>query len=153
MLVDFQQALADLTASPPLCLQVRADAQVLHQHYRLTEREFARLVGIVKHEGMACACTVYRANRLAPLAMNIPLTCKALGAHLRRVASDYWAAYPEGNVHFYVETHRFCNYLQARLASGEDLPPDLAPVLRHEAAAVAAALAESRTEAGLPRLN
>ena len=75
MLAEFQQALADLTASPELCIQVRRDPAVLNQRYILTERERDRLVGIVRHPGMACACTVYRANRLAPLAMNIPQTC------------------------------------------------------------------------------
>jgi len=65
MLVEFQQALADLTASPELCVRVRRDPSILHRNYELTEREWRRLVGIVRHPGMACACMVYRANRLA----------------------------------------------------------------------------------------
>jgi len=69
MLVEFQQALADLTASPDLCIQFRREPAILHQRYELTEREWRRLVGIVQHPGMACACIVYRANRLAPLAL------------------------------------------------------------------------------------
>src|SRR6266511_1312265 len=103
MLADFQQALADLTASPDLCIRVRNDPSVLRGRYELTDREHNRLVGIVGHRGMECACIIYRANRLAPLALNIPLTCKALGKDLRSLLSEFWEAYPETNVHFYIE--------------------------------------------------
>lgn len=147
MLVEFQQALADLTASPELCTRVRRDPTVLHQHYELTEREWRRLVGIVRHPGMACACIVYRANRLAPLAMNIPQTCRALGKELRSVVSEYWATFPEGNIHFFIETDRFCRFLEAKLAEGCGFPAEVAPALAREAAIVAAALQESMTEA------
>ena len=147
MLIEFQQALADLTASPELCISVRRDPALLHQRYELTQREWLRLVGIVRHPGMACACTVYRANRLAPLAMNLPQTCRALGKELRAVASEYWAAFPEGNVHFFIETDRFCRFLEAKLAQGARFPAAVAPALAQEAALVAAALRESETEA------
>jgi hypothetical protein len=147
MLVDFQQALADLTASPELCVQARRDAGVLRQRYELTERELQRLAAIVGHAGMACACIVYRANRLAPLALNLPLTCRALGAELREVASLYWTAFPEGNVHFYVESDRFCAFLRALIDAGRPLPAGVDTTLAHEAAIIAGALRESHTEA------
>lgn len=150
MLADFQQALADLTASPDLCIQVREDANVLHARYDLTEREAARLAGIVGHGGMECACMVYRANRLAPLALNIPDTCRALGQDLRDILSEYWAEAPESNVHFYVETDRFCRFLKDRIAEGRTFSPAVIRALSHESAVVAAALEESRIEAGLP---
>jgi hypothetical protein len=146
MLADFQQALADLTASPDLCIRVRQDPSVLHRRYELTERERNRLIGIVEHPGMECACIVYRANRLAPLALNIPLTCKALGKDLRAVVSDFWEAFPETNVHFYVEAARFCRFLQAHIDAGRAFATDIAPVLAREYAVVAAALEESYTE-------
>ena len=148
MLADFQQALADLTASPELCIRVRQDPSVLHHSYQLTEREWRRLTGIVTHPGMQCACIVYRANRLAPLAMNIPLTCRALGADLRAVVSEFWAAFPESNVHFYIETERFCRFLEAKLAEGRTFAPDLAQVFARESAIITAALEESYTEGG-----
>jgi hypothetical protein len=147
MLVEFQQALADLTASPELCIRVRRDPAILRRNYQLTEREWRRLHGIVQHPGMACACTVYRANRLAPLAMNLPQTCRALGKELRAVVSEYWAAFPEGNVHFFIETDRFCRFLRAKLAAGARFPEEVAPALAREASVVAAALRESETEA------
>jgi hypothetical protein len=52
VLIDFQQALADLTASPELCNAARADATVLQARYVLTERELRRLLSIVRHPGM-----------------------------------------------------------------------------------------------------
>jgi hypothetical protein len=147
MLADFQQAMADLTASPALCNEVRHDAGVLGRRYDLTPREARRLAAIVDHPGMECACIVYRANRLAPLALNLPRTCRALGPALRDIASDYWAAYPEGNVHFYIEAERFCRHVDEQIARGWRPPAGLVEVMRDEAAIIAAALAESRFEA------
>ena len=134
MLVEFQQALADLTASPELCVKVRQEPAILKERYELTEREWDRLVGIVRHPGMACACTVYRANRLAPLALNIPETCRALGKQLRSVVSEYWRLYPEGNVHFFVEADRFCRFLKTKLDSDRSIAPEVRPVLVRDAA-------------------
>jgi hypothetical protein len=147
MLVEFQQALADLTASPEFCIRARRDPTILHQHYELTEREWRRLIGIVRHPGMACACTVYRANRLAPLALNIPQTCRALGKELRAVMSEYWSTFPEVHVHFFIETDRFCQFLKAKLAAGGGFPAEVATALEREAAFVAEALRASETEA------
>ena len=42
MLAEFQQALADLTASPDLCNRVRQDFEVLRRNYDLSEREWRR---------------------------------------------------------------------------------------------------------------
>jgi hypothetical protein len=146
MLADFQQALADLTASPELCVQVRRDPDLLMERYQLTEKEWSRLTGIVKHRGMQCNCMLYRANRLAPLAMNVPGTCKALGKSLREVVSEFWKRYPETNVHFFIETDRFCQFLKAKLATDPNLGTDLAPVLDRESAIITSALAESYIE-------
>lgn len=146
MLADFQQALADLTASPELCIRVREDPDILRRDYQLTDREWSRLSAIVAHSGMQCACIVYRANRLAPLAMNTPLTCKALGTGLRSIVSEFWKVYPETNVHFFVETDRFCKFLKAKLVEGHAFGPDVQTALAWESAIVAAALEESYTE-------
>ncbi len=146
MLADFQQALADLTASPELCIRVRQDLDLLRRDYDLTEREWRRLCAIVSHSGMQCACIVYRANRLAPLAMNLPLTCKALGTDLRDIVSEFWAAFPEANVHFFVETDRFCAFVKARMAEGRTFAPPVELALERESAIITAALLESYTE-------
>jgi hypothetical protein len=147
MLIEFQQALADLTACPELCVRVRQEPSLLRERYELTDREWHRLVGIVQHPGMACACMVYRANRLAPLALNIPETCRALGKQLRAVVSEYWRLYPEGNVHFFVEADRFCHFLKAKLASDRSIDAEVGRVLARDAALIAIALRESQTEA------
>lgn len=147
MLADFQQALADLTASPELCNAVRADAGVLSSRFSLTERESRRLLGIARHPGMACACTVYRMNRLAPLAMNLRATLRALGPALRPLVSDYWSDHPRGHAHFFLEADRFCDWLRQRIKGGEVVPPEVWPRLERDGAAVRAALEASCTEA------
>jgi hypothetical protein len=147
MLVEFQQALVDLTASPAKCVELRRDPAPLRAQYDLTEREYGRLVQMLRHAGMRCACVVYRANRLAPLVMIAPQTCRSLGPGLRPYVDEFWAANPETNVHFYIETDRFCRFLLAKAAAGENFPPATLAHLQRESALVAAALEESRTEA------
>ena len=80
MLLEFQQALADLVASPDFCRQARADPQELMRRYDLSAREHRRLVDMVNQPGMALNCMLYRSNRLAPLAQNLYGLCNALGA-------------------------------------------------------------------------
>jgi hypothetical protein len=147
MLGEFQQALADLTASPELCRQIRSDPSALHDRYNLDGREFQRLVIMARHPGMRCACIVYRSNRLAPLAMNAGDTCKSLGPELRRLLDEYWSTAPETNVHFFIETDRFFQFLFRKLSEGEPLTAETVAHLNRESAAIAAALVESRTEA------
>ena len=144
MLADFQQALADLTASPDLCQAVRDDEHAL-VGYDLGERERQRLLGIARHPGMAAACTVYRMNRLAPLAMNLRATLRALGDALRPQVHDYWRAHPRGHAHFFIEADRFCHWLQQRIDAGDDVPIEARLALAHDHAAVRAALAASMT--------
>jgi len=146
MLAEFQQALADLTASPELCINARKEPAILLERYELTNREWRRLVGLVNDKGMQCACIVYRANRLAPLALNLPETCKALGSNLRSVASEFWNAHPETNVHFFIETDRFCNFLEAKIAAGHKFTPEVIECLAREHAIVFAGLTESYIE-------
>lgn len=144
MLAAFQRALADLTASPSLCRAARADPDLFAARYALTEREARRLNGIVRSKGMEANCVLYRANRLAPIALNCPDLCDALGSELNRLISEYWDSEPTTNVHFLVETDRFCRFLSGR----GDLPAGAAETLAREHAAVAARLAASRALGG-----
>lgn len=116
MLADFQQALADLVASPPLCNAVRGDETVLAQRYSLTERERARLQAIARHRGMQAACSVYRMNRITPLMMDLRVTLLALGERLPDLCSRYWAEYASGYTHSHLESARFCGWLALQLA-------------------------------------
>ena len=147
MLADFQQALADLTASPELCIAVRTDASVLASRYTLSEREERRLLGIARHPGMACACTVYRMNRIAPLALNLRDTLRALGPALQPLVSEYWRDHPRGHSHFFIESNRFCIWLRRRIDAGEVVPAEVLPLLERDSAAVRAAIQASCTEA------
>lgn len=146
MLADFQQALSDITASPALCRALRAEPEVLRDRYVLTEREAARLNAIAGHPGMNAACTVYRMNRLAPLAMNLRGTLRALGPALRRTIDAYWVDHPRGHAHFYVESCRFADWLAQGLAAGLAVPAAVPGELARETTLVRAALAASCTE-------
>ncbi len=146
MLADFQQAFADLVSSPDLCNQVRANPVVLRQTYRLTDREAGRLAGIVNHPGMARNCTLYRANRLAPLAMNLPRLLKALGPDLRPVLDEFWRQYRNTDVHFYVESYRFARFVEGEFARGRPFGPDVERALRSEMSVLEERLEVSHTE-------
>jgi hypothetical protein len=147
VLAEFQQAMCDLIASPQLCSAVRADPEVLRSAYELTDREAHRLVVLARDDGMTAACSLYRANRLAPLVMNVPRTCRALGGLLRPLLDEYWTVRTETNVHFFVECDRFCAFLETRVADGLVIPEAAQTALTEEAAAVRQALAESQLEA------
>jgi hypothetical protein len=127
-LAQFQRALTDLTASPALCRAVRRDATMLTQLYALTPLELGRLAEIAASNGMEANCMIYRANRLAPVALNCPDLCAVLGDDLNRLISAYWYAEPTTNVHFLVETERFCQFLEER----DDLSPSARKALSRE---------------------
>ena len=147
MLAQFQQAMCDLIASPPLCEAIRRDPSLLRTAYELTEREADRLAAIARHDGMTAACSLYRANRLAPLVMNLPRTCRALGAALRPLVDEFWTVHPETNVHFFVECDRFCTFLDTRIAGGLRLELAACEALAEESVILRRALAESYLEA------
>ena len=143
-LAQFQRALTDLTASPALCRAVRRDATMLGQLYTLTALELDRLAEIAASKGMEANCMIYRANRLAPVALNCPDLCAALGDDLNRLISAYWYAEPTTNVHFLVETERFCRFLEER----EDLGAEARAALTSEHARVRERLAASAARGG-----
>jgi hypothetical protein len=149
VLVDFQCALADLTASPELCRQARKDPASLKVNYDLTPKEWRRLVVIVNSEGMRANCMLYRANRLAPVALNLPGTCSALGDDLNRVISAYWDSEPVTDVHFLVETDRFCRFLR----TWPGLSATARAELDREGSVVAAKLEISRSTGGWGRAS
>jgi hypothetical protein len=143
MLVDFQIALAELTASPALCRRVRAAPEVLRERYNLTDKEWRRLSAIVASKGMEANCMLYRANRLAPIALNLPETCTALGDELNPLISAYWESEPRTDVHFLVEADRFCQFLRLQ----DRLSADALRLLEEEHSVVIAKLAATRAMA------
>ena len=112
MLIDFQQALAEITASPALCLAVRRDPALLEQRYRLNARERSQVVGVANHPSMECTCSLYRANRLAPLARNLPTTLADLADPLTPLLTQYWDAHPWPLRYGALESERFCRWLR-----------------------------------------
>ena len=144
-LVGFQMAMADLAASPALCREVRADPGVLCARYVLTEREARQLSGVAESRGMEANCMLYRANRLAPVALNLPETCDALGPALGGLISAYWEQETVTNVNFLVEAERFSAFLRGR----GDLPAQARAALAREGAVLAARLEVSAALAGV----
>ena len=112
MLNDFQQALAEITASPRLCVAVRRNPELLAERYQLSERERRQVLATVHHPSMECTCSLYRANRLAPLVRNLPRTIAALTERLEPVLNDYWEAHPWPHRYGYLESERFCRWLE-----------------------------------------
>ena len=145
MLADFQQALADLVASPELCRRVIADAAELRARYDLSGREFERLVKMVNHKAMALNCMLYRANRLAPLALNLHEFCTLLGSRLGPLLSEYSVIYPHTNVHFYLECDRFCQFILQKVNNGFELEPRIRAALEEEHARIKLGLVASYT--------
>jgi len=143
MLVEFQQALADLVAGPELCRQVRANPIQLRERYDLSQKEYERLVAMANHPAMECNCMLYRANRLAPLAMNLNEFCRALGPRLGPLLSEYSVRYPNTNVHFYAECDRFCQFILGKLEEGYELEPRAKEVFEEEFARIKIGLAAS----------
>ena len=143
-LAAFQMAMADFAASPALCREVRGDPGVLRGRYELTEREWRQLVGVVGGRGMEAVCMLYRANRLAPVALNLPETCAALGDDLNRLISAYWESEPVTNVNFLVEADRFCRFFEGRV----DVPAAARGALAREHGVLAARVAFSESLAG-----
>jgi hypothetical protein len=133
-LVGYQRALADLIASPGLCLAVRANADSALAPYELSARERHRLVTVVAQHGMSTSCTLYRVNRMTPIYSYLPLTCFLLGDELIHQAEMFWSQGKPGDLQFGPEAERFAGFLRRGLESGgiEDLY--LAEVLEFELA-------------------
>jgi hypothetical protein len=146
MLVEFQQAFADMVASPELSFKVRANPSLLRERYQLSDQEWRQLVGIVNSKGMDCNCMLYRANRLVPLALNLPELCKLMADDLRSTLTLYWTRHPNSDGNFLLESSRFCDFVRELLASGHVFRNDVSPALEREAAALALRLEASWTE-------
>lgn len=116
-IAGFQQALSDLIASPQRCLRLRAGDQAGLEGYELSERERRRLAAVVLQPGMSVSCSIYRANRLTPIAGGLPCSCTALGDALPAEIEAFWAA-EATDMQFGREVERFGRFLGERLRSG-----------------------------------
>ena len=147
MLLDFQRALAALTGSPEMTAAVRRDPNVLTKCYDLTPRERDRLADVAAGPGIRANVALYRANRLAPIVLNLPGVCDALGSQLKPLLSAYWKESQRSDAHFLVEAERFRQFVATALEQGA-LEPGVAmvvaPVLEEEGLRLALHLAASR---------
>lgn len=133
-LLGYQRALSDMIASPALCLAVRADADVALDGYPLTDRERMRLRTIAHQPGMSTTCTLYRLNRMTPLARYLPLTTQLLGDRLVSEVELFWAEGTPSDLQFGPESERFARFLERRIEAGALEDPYLAEILALELA-------------------
>jgi hypothetical protein len=134
---QFQKAFSDLTASPELVKAVRENPEILMERYDLTDLEWRRLAAIVKQSGMECNCILYKANRLAPIVINLPDLCKTLEKDLRSLLSEYWAQYPQVTANFWIEANDFCEFIKEKVAKGLISETVLTILVREQSAIVA----------------
>ncbi len=144
----FQQALADLVASPELCRSARADPASVLGRYELTPREERRLADVVRQRGMATSCALFRGNRLGPVYALLPFTCFLLGPRLAGELERFWAVHPRAGDANDRELGAFAEQLRARLASGELEDGVLGEVLEYEMASFALGLLPAGAEPG-----
>lgn len=133
-LLGFQQALADLIASPALARRLRAGDETILGEYDLDDRDRRRLRGIVAQPGMATNCSVYRMNRITPIFTMLPMTCLLLGDALIEEAEHFWRATEGTDLQFRPETERFVSFLRERVATGMIDEPYLDEVMDLEVA-------------------
>ena len=111
--------------------QVRAEPEILRKLYDLTDLEWRRLAAIAKQPEMECNCILYKSNRLAPIAINLPDLCDELHNDLRMLLSEYWAENTQLSTNFWVESYYFCEFVRRKVASGV-IPEAVLPTLDRE---------------------
>ena len=131
---DFQRALCDLIASPPLCLALRDNPDLVLGRYDLSPRERSRLDHVVWQRGMSTTCSLYRSNRVTPIYTLLRYTCLLLGEALTRELNVYWMSHQFTDLQFGPEIERFGTFLAARIDAGEIDDPVLPQVLAFELA-------------------
>jgi hypothetical protein len=132
-LLGFQRALADMVASPRLARAVLGGDPDALEPYELTDRERGRLRAVAAQPGMSVNCTLYRANRLTPVALLLPYTCFALGERMKGLAERFWED-SRTDLQFRSETERFAAFLRGLVRSGELDEPLLEEILDFELA-------------------
>ena len=124
--------MADLVASPSLCLLTRRDPAGALASYELTSRERDRLAAIVWQRGMSTNCSLYRANRITPLYTHLTLTCTLLAERLMSEVELFWQDCDESDLQFEPEITRFVAFLRARARAGDLDSPFLGAVIDFE---------------------
>lgn len=149
MLSDFQQALAEITADPELCERLQQDPTLVEESYCLSDRERLQLLAVMHHPAMACAGSLYRADRLAPLLRNLPRSLQALGERLEGEVIAYWRAHPWPYRYSFLESERFSRWLEP-LSRSETAPAGLAEALQEEGREMRERLHSFLAASGLP---
>jgi hypothetical protein len=134
-LASFQDALANLVASPELCGRLATDAPSVLKRYALDARERSRLVEVVSQRGMSINCTLYRAGRFEAVYTLLPMSCFVLGDRLRSELDEYWRFREHTDLQFRTEVACWTDFLRRRLREGRLTNPYLREVLAYEVVA------------------
>jgi hypothetical protein len=135
-LPEFQRALSDLVASPATTRRVIDAGAAELADYDLTPLERRRLVAIVRHRGMAVNCSLYRANRLTPLARTLPATCATLAGEMGALLDEFFAGVVDCDLQWKGEGVRFAEFLRRHPRHADDTV--LQELITYELAAAAA---------------
>jgi hypothetical protein len=136
-LLGFQRALAGLVASPEFCTRAIESPETALTSYELTDQERVRLVTMVRDPLMATNCVLYRANRMTPIFMFFPMTCRLLGPDLRRELDAFWSAECAIDLQYLRETERFERFVKKRARLGLLSSQYVEEIVEYEAAAMA----------------
>ena len=85
---------------------------------------------------MEANCVLYRANRLTPIALNLPCLSEALGNLLHAILWEYWTQYPNADANFLLEALRFCEFVATKIARGQISTREIKNVLEREMAQI-----------------
>ena len=135
-LLGFQRALADLVASPGFCMEAIQSPETTLNPYELSDQERARLTAMVRDPLMATNCALYRANRMTPIFMFFPRTCRLLGQTLRQELDAFWSAERAVDLQYVGETERFARFVKKRARLGLLRSHYLEEIVDYETAAM-----------------
>jgi len=133
-MIEFQRVYANLVTKPGFVDAVLADPHRALTGYDLSPREQRRVLSVAGQRGMLINRILYRANRMSPLYLYLPLTFRVLDRHLRRELDRFWQYHDLASLQFYAEVSNFAAFLKARVAEGAIDSPFLEEVLDYEIA-------------------
>jgi len=118
-LETFQQAVVELTLDYRKSSALREGDRGALAGYDLTEREWGRLLAIVREPGMSVHCSLCRGNRLEIIAGVFPMTCVLLEPVLGRLLDELWRDHRPSNYQLIGEETAFAVFVGRQIANGE----------------------------------
>ncbi len=133
-LQGFQQALADLVASPEMRALACQDPDAAFARYQLNSKDRRRLEALAHdRRGMGAGNLIHNSFRLGLVAETLPKTLNLLGpARSEPLLKKYWHTTPPKDFRYSNEAFRFADHLRLQQDEGELDEPFLEEVLNFE---------------------